>query len=117
MAKKVKCPVCSGSGKISEEDLITKEHSEDIEEQTVKGLEVVGDPGNGEYPDDYTATVVFYRSGCDDHSVVTSPSDPKWEDKSMPERLALQIAAELQQAYDLLHMGGHFRVVKIENRV
>jgi len=114
----MKCPVCQ-SGKLPDGTLSSPEHMKMVFEQTAQGVKVTGEPTTGSAGrlTDYTATVVFSRDGSDDGSVLDDGSEPKFPGLSTGQRLACQLADELQAAYDLTHMGGHFQVTKIDFRL
>jgi hypothetical protein len=111
------CPVC-GNGKLPDGTLSSPEDLHHLTDRTAKNVVVSGDPwqDTGGRLGDYEAIVVFSRSGEDDGSALDDVPTPKYPGLSMGQRLACQLAEELQRAYDLTHMGGRFEVKLIDFR-
>jgi hypothetical protein len=115
-----KCPVCNGSKYVLEADQTSDAEMATLLPIITRRMQVVNEPDaddqatKGFVVPDYRVTVVFERSGPDDQSVVDDAKPPLWPGLPLGRRLANQLAVELQQAYDLTHMGGHFSIIKVD---
>lgn len=65
--------------------------------------------------EDYTVTVKFFRSGSDDHPFL---EERMQKGQALDEAKANQLAAELQEAYDVpdCSIAGTFKVVEVDGK-